>query len=252
MKTFYFSIVITTLISSSVGLRGPERLFDSNTPTRRFNHDYKPFTPALEKVLFKRQTANNSSTSPLSDLISILPSDCVTTCEPFYDEILACGKLTTNADITKCSCAESLLNNVQSCAACVAQSDTVSETESRQAVEDFNTFAESCASAGLVSITGTLAASAVASITSKLSASGSALDSLAVAGASINSIGSSLIPAPSTPTSTLSPTTLPITSVTSTPVVTLGLSTTSDGNSLSSISIPSLISLLTLVCLLMS
>jgi len=164
-----FSISIAaliTLISSATLTAGSVYVPNSLKHRRSLNHGghFKPFTRALHHTLAERASnasLSTNATSPLKDLMSILPKDCVSPCTPFYNDIQDCAKLPSSSAIAKCSCENDLLVKVQSCAACVATSSTANSSVSDQAIDDFNDFAKSCASAGLVSITGTLAASAV-------------------------------------------------------------------------------------------
>merc|ERR1711939_867405 len=97
-------------------------------------------------------TSSGSTARTLSEIIgAINGTSCTDTCNSFLSDLTICANGTSQLAIASCACSSNTLGDLRSCASCTSSSDGASAD-----VDDYNTFVDSCASAGLATVTGTV------------------------------------------------------------------------------------------------
>jgi len=102
-------------------------------------------------------TSSGSTARTLSEIIgAINGTSCTDTCNSFLSDLTICANGTSQLAIASCACSSNTLGDLRSCASCISSSDGASADTQSAVVDDYNTFVDSCASAGLATVTGTV------------------------------------------------------------------------------------------------
>merc|ERR1711939_355717 len=111
--------------------------------------------PEQHHALLDRRQEISSASSAASAVASGDPITSSGSTARTLSEII-CANGTSQLAIASCACSSNTLGDLRSCASCISSSDGASADTQSAVVDDYNTFVDSCASAGLATVTGTV------------------------------------------------------------------------------------------------
>merc|ERR1711939_401909 len=112
--------------------------------------------PEQHHALLDRRQEISSASSAASAVASGDPITSSGSTARTLSEIIGAINGTSQLAIASCACSSNTLGDLRSCASCISSSDGASADTQSAVVDDYNTFVDSCASAGLATVTGTV------------------------------------------------------------------------------------------------